>query len=108
MSNKFKIICFCVRVYCKDSLKKRESARFVPDPFLGRGLPAGTTVQAGESVRGRERLAGGARFLKVRAKGVLGSGETSGVDPKRGPLNLAKSIALAAGLVPLEVDAAGR
>ena len=46
--------------------------------------------------------------MKGRAKGVIGFGETSGVDPKRGPLNLAKSIALAAGLVPLEVDAAGR
>ena len=46
--------------------------------------------------------------MKGRAKGVFGSGETSGVDPKRGPLNLVKSIALAAGRVPLEVDAAGR
>ena len=46
--------------------------------------------------------------MKGRAKGVIGFGETSGVDPWRGPLSLVKSPALVAGLVPLEGDPAGR
>ncbi len=46
--------------------------------------------------------------MKGRAKGVIGFGETSGVDPWRGPLSLVKSLALVAGLVPLEGDPAGR
>ena len=57
---------------------KRESARFVPDPFLGRGLPARTTAQAGESVREGERLAGGARHFERKGQGSYWVGRDIG------------------------------